>query len=238
MSEEIINYENTTVATVSSEDAMLSMIERVASNPDADIAKMERLMEMRNQEMARVAKQKYYADFSFMQAELPQIEEKADGHNTKYASFENINAAVQPVLSKYGFAISFRISQANNQIIVTALLSHKGGHAETTDISLPHDASGNKNNVQAVGSSTSYGKRYAMCAILNIVTCGEDDNGKSAEVVMATQTQCDVIGKLYRQLTDEQKASFDEKTGGILNIAKADVDKIIAKLNKSIAEKK
>ncbi|WP_340146807.1 ERF family protein [Halomonas sp. PA16-9] len=42
---------------------------------------------------------------------------------------------------------------------------------------LPADISGNKNAVQAFGSSTSYGKRYVLSALLNI-TRGQDDNGK------------------------------------------------------------
>lgn len=45
---------------------------------------------------------------------------------------------------------------------------------------LPADVSGNKNAVQAFGSSTSYGKRYVLCALLNITTRGQDDNGHGA----------------------------------------------------------
>jgi hypothetical protein len=45
---------------------------------------------------------------------------------------------------------------------------------------LPHDSTGSKNAVQAVGSSTSYGKRYTACALLNITSRGEDDDGETA----------------------------------------------------------
>jgi hypothetical protein len=44
-------------------------------------------------------------------------------------------------------------------------------------MTLPLDTSGSKNNVQAVGSSTSYGKRYTATLLLNIRTKGEDDDG-------------------------------------------------------------
>ena len=41
------------------------------------------------------------------------------------------------------------------------------------------DSTGSKNNVRAIGSSISYGKRYAASALLNITTRGEDDDGKA-----------------------------------------------------------
>jgi hypothetical protein len=44
------------------------------------------------------------------------------------------------------------------------VLSHELGHSEETTMTLPLDTSGSKNNVQAVGSSTSYGKRYTATA--------------------------------------------------------------------------
>ncbi len=48
---------------------------------------------------------------------------------------------------------------------------------------LPHDATGSKNAVQAIGSSTAYGRRYTACALLNIssrLSADADDDGKAA----------------------------------------------------------
>src|SRR5690606_4042351 len=58
----------------------------------------------------------------------------------------------------------------------TGVLLHKAGHREETTIKLPADSSGNKNAVQAVASSVSYGKRYAAGALLNLTSHGEDDD--------------------------------------------------------------
>ncbi|HET9820175.1 MAG TPA: ERF family protein, partial [Rhodanobacteraceae bacterium] len=54
------------------------------------------------------------------------------------------------------------------------------GHREETSITLPADTSGSKNAVQAVASSTSYGKRYTAGALLNLTSHGEDDDAFSA----------------------------------------------------------
>ena len=100
-----------------------------------------------------------------------------------YALWEDINEAIKPVIARSGFGLRFRIGQEHNTIVVTAILSHCGGHAEETTMRLPVDLSGGKNPVQAIGSSTSYGKRYTASALLNLTSRGEDDDGKAARPV-------------------------------------------------------
>ena len=78
-----------------------------------------------------------------------------------------------------GFALSFKCRRTDNEIIVTGILSHRDGHSEETELSLPSDTSGSKNAVQAVGSSTSYGKRYTASSLLNLTTVGADDDGRA-----------------------------------------------------------
>src|SRR5690625_34802 len=163
--------------------AVLAMIERVCLNPDADMDKLEKMLEMQERMLDRNAKQAFTAAIAAMQEDMPEVVERGKAHNTKYATFEDINAAVRPVLMKHGFAITFRGSQDASTIRVTAVLSHREGHSEETSIQMPADTSGSKNAVQAVGSSISYGKRYTMSALLNIATRGEDDDANGAVAV-------------------------------------------------------
>ena len=157
--------------------ALMSMIERVCLSPDADIAKLEKMLDMQERVLDRNARQAFTADLASMQIELPRIAENGKGHNSaKYALLEDINDAVRPVLNKLGFAVTFSIDQTDRNVTVVARLSHKMGFSEETRLSLPLDTSGNKNPVQAAGSTISYGKRYAICALLNIST-GEDCDG-------------------------------------------------------------
>lgn len=160
---------------------LLPMIERAARDPNVDVDKMERLMAMMERVEARHSEAAFYADLSEMQDALPSIGERgnAAGRYT-YALWEDINAAIKPVLKRYGFAISFR-TDFTDGIAVTGVLSHKSGHKIETTIKLPSDASGNKNAVQAVASSVSYGKRYTASALLNLTSHGEDDDGFAAD---------------------------------------------------------
>lgn len=158
--------------------ALIAVIERIASNPDADISKLSAMLDMQERILDRNAKQQFTADLASMQIELPRVIEHGEGHNkAKYAKLEDINDSIRPVLQKYGFAVTFRIKPEPPLMWITTVLSHRDGHSEETSIPLALDTSGSKNAVQAVGSTISYGKRYGICAMLNIST-GDDVDGQ------------------------------------------------------------
>lgn len=185
-------------APVSETGALLAMIERAARDQSVDIDKMERLMGMHDAVIARRAKTEYSAALSAMQPELPIIVERGKidigrGKPQSYALWEDINEKIKPVLAKYGFALSFRTGRMDDKIVVTGILSHRGGHSEETTMQLPLDTSGSKNNVQAVGSSTSYGKRYTASALLNLTSRGEDDDGKAGGGGFVTEQQVETL---------------------------------------------
>lgn len=166
--------------------ALISMIERAARDPAVDIDKMERLFQMHERAVERQARAAYASALAELQPQLPAVGERGGITNNSgavtstYALWEDINAAILPILSKHGFAISFRTGRSpEGQITVTGVLSHRLGHSEETTLALPVDSSGSKNSVQAVGSSTSYGKRYTAAALLNLTTRGEDDDGQA-----------------------------------------------------------
>lgn len=156
--------------------AILAVISRAASDPNTDVDKMERLMGMYERIESRRAQAEFAADLAEMQDTLPSIGERgnAAGRYT-YALWEDINAAIKPIMKRFGFALSFR-TDCSNGVSVTGVLTHRSGHREETTINLPADGSGNKNAVQAVASSVSYGKRYTASALLNLTSHGEDDD--------------------------------------------------------------
>jgi ERF superfamily len=205
---------------VSETAAVIQMIERAARDPSVDIDKMERLILMRRQMQADAAKSAYAAALAKMQAALPVIEEKGRIivrdkspqkniiQSTSYALWEDINETIRPILAEHGFALSFRVGLAGDgRITVTGILSHEAGHQEETMMTLPHDSTGSKNAVQAVGSSTSYGKRYTACALLNITSRGEDDDGKAAgiESTISDDQVADLQGLIDEVAADKDR---------------------------------
>lgn len=195
------------LAPGSENTAMVSMFERMASDPNVDVDKLERLMQMRERAIERQAKADFDAAMADLQPELPTIGERgnAAGRYT-YALWEDINTAIKPVLQKHGFALTFR-TDFKDGITVTGVLSHRAGHREETSITLPSDSSGSKNAVQAVASSVSYGKRYTAGALLNLTSHGEDDDAYRAAVETITDAQEIQINDML-EATGSDKAKF------------------------------
>lgn len=175
----------------SDDDRTLAMIERLAANPDFDVEKLKALLDMQERVLDRNAKAEFFAELAVMQPDLPVVgrhgtisvpaKDGKTGHDTPYARWEDVNAAIGPILGAHGFALSFRTAtSADGRIEITGILSHRGGHQEQTSLTLMHDSTGSKNAVQAIGSSVSYGKRYTAGALLNLTSRGEDDDGKAA----------------------------------------------------------
>ena len=213
--------------------AIIQVIERAALNPDVDIDKMERLLQMQERVMDRQAMMAYSTAMAAMQTELPSIEERGQTNNGFYATLEDIVDTVRPIMQKHGFAVSFRIQTQERGIQVTGVLMHKDGHREETSMLLPADMSGNKNAVQAFGSSTSYGKRYVLSALLNITTRGQDDNGNAAGGVrLVTPFQAGQIQRLISQCPATTQEWFSGKYGSAVQVPQADFDKLRASLTK------
>lgn len=211
---EVATTNQTQIATQSMD--MASQIVAMASNPDFDVAKLEKLMELQE----RVANQQsiiaFNQDFSVMQSKLPIIAKNKKGQSNKYATLEDIIANTRPILQEFGFATSFETETALNEnknncfVKVVAVLTHRMGHSTRTSLLVPFDFSGNKtaNYAQAMGSAVSYGKRYALCALLNIATQDDDDrNSTTSEFITSEQKK--YLQSLYGRLSDDDKFKFD-----------------------------
>jgi hypothetical protein len=167
-------------------ESLIQTIQSAALHPEVDPVKFDRLLMAQDRIAAKQARIAFDDAFSRMQAELPIIAERGtitDGFGlpgSSYARWEDINEAIKPILAKHGFGLRFRTGQDHGTIVITAIVSHALGHSEETTMRLPVDLSGGKNPVQAIGSSTSYGKRYTASALLNLTSRGEDDDGRAA----------------------------------------------------------
>lgn len=178
-------------------DPMLAMIERVALNPDADIAKMRALLDMRREEEDRVAETAFNAAMADAQAAmLPVVaKSKNDQTNSRYAKLDAIAKAIDPIITKHGFAKSFGQGESpkDNHYRVTMELTHRAGHKKSYQLDVPVDATGlkgsvNKTATHALGSTMSYGRRYLKLLAFDIAT-GDDDDGNAAGFQYITEEQ-------------------------------------------------
>jgi hypothetical protein len=120
-------------------------------------------------------------------------------------------------LQREGFSLSFDTAPRQGEgggIIITGTLSHVGGHKRTASIPLALDSSGGKNNIQGMGSTFSYGKRYCATALLNIITEGEDDDGVRGGAKFITDDQADDLRAKAKKLGRQEGQFLDQLFGG------------------------
>ena len=222
--------------------ALLNLFERLITTPDLPVDKlvaMYDLMERFRNTNAEIAYSRAMLD---LQAELPPIVKTAsingeskDGKKYDggmYAPFEEIQKVVQPLLTKHGFSVSFSPDPFDvNNLKITCTIMHRDGHTKTSSVLMPFDRSGGKNPAQAVVSSTSYGKRNLLVAMLNIQTVGEDDNGQSgAGYVCITEQQQKYLISLYSNLNSFGQNQYHEAFGDIRQLSTAHYNRAEAML--------
>lgn len=178
------------IAPAASESAaILSVIERMALSQDIDPERVERFMAMYERMEAQKAQKSFFAAFSAAQAEMPQVVRNAvnDQTRSKYAKYETISEAIQPIITKHGFSMTYgeADSPKENCQRITCTLMHIDGHAKDYHADIPVDMYGmkgnpNKTGPHAYGSTKSYGRRYLKVDIWDIAVKNEDDDGNAA----------------------------------------------------------
>lgn len=218
----------------------VSMFERLAKDPTVDVVKLKELVLLQERGQARAAEAEFNGALAQMQAELPVvgerggIKDRSGNVQSTYALWEDVNRAILPVLRSHGFSLTFRQEQTDKGICVTGVLAHRSGHSERTSITLPADTSGSKNSVQAVGSSVSYGKRYTAGMLLNLTSCGEDDDGhKGGSAVPMSEEHAATIDSLCSEINktmlNKVLGSYKAQTLG--DIPDSEYETIVKRLN-------
>ncbi len=106
-----------------------------------------------------------------------------EGDTTSYnhAELSDVTDAVGPALAKHDLAYRWNIHQDGGAIKVDCILTHVRGHFEMVTLQAAPDASGKKNAIQQVASTTTYLQRYTLLAITGMSTKGMDDDGRQAD---------------------------------------------------------
>ncbi|WP_232469573.1 ERF family protein [Burkholderia ubonensis] len=156
---------------------------RIAIEKDADLDKLERLMELQDRHEAKLAKRSFDAAFAAFKAEAVVIvkgKDVKDGplKGKKYAELHDVVNAVTPALSKHGLSSAWRLTRDEKDWMeVTCYLRHVDGHEESVSMGGPPDMGGAKNAIQARASTKTYLERYTLKAITGLSEQDDDDDG-------------------------------------------------------------
>lgn len=159
----------------------------IEREPPVTVEVLERLLAMRRELREEQAREAFNRDFAAFQGGCPLIpkeravNERSGKLRYKYATLDAIMRVIQPYLVQYGFSIGFSGAFGEGIEIVTCHLRHVLGHETTSTFRAPIDKTAYMNEPQKYGGARSYGRRYALCDVLGIVTADQDDDAVSAE---------------------------------------------------------
>lgn len=192
------------------ETSLLAVIANAATDARVDVDKMERLLAMHERIMAEQRHTAFAAALSRLQAKLPQINKAGriivkGTERSRYARIEDIDLAIRPLLAEEGFAFAFDSEMLDGKMRISAKLSHRDGHSETKFLILPIDTSDYRTNVQSVGSTVSYGRRYLIKMHLNLVEVAEDDDGRGGSKPISQDQARDLHALLTGVGADEAR---------------------------------
>lgn len=182
----------------------MAMISHAVSN-GASIEAIEKLMALHERIEAAQARKAFDSALSAAKSEIPVIVKNklvdyasTDGKSRTTYQHEDLGEiarTVDPILAKHGLSYRFKtISEINQPISVTCIVSHRDGHSETNTLSGPRDGSGKKNDLQQMGSTITYLQRYTLKAALGLAAAADDD-GRSSDGGPETITE-EQVGEL------------------------------------------
>ena len=175
----------------------------IAINQNADLDRLEKLMEMQQRWEDNEARKAYVTAMAGFQAEGITIIKDKEGHNSKYASLSHTLESIGKALQAHGLTHSWKTDQRDGLITVTCCVTHQLGHKECTSMFASPDSSGSKNNIQAIGSTVSYLQRYTLYAVLGLASKEDDTDGGKSNFI--TNEQVKKVKKLAKDVGANEK---------------------------------
>jgi ERF superfamily len=148
----------------------------------ASVETMEKLLAMRKELRAEAAKEAFDEAMANFQRDCPIIKKTSKVYEknstTKvrytYASIDSIVDQVKSLISEHGLSYTLRVKNDEKMLTVTCRVTHKLGHSEESDFTVPISSEQYMSDVQKFGARSTFAKRYAFCNAFGIMT-GDGD---------------------------------------------------------------
>lgn len=154
------------------------------------------------------------------QAECPAIYKGSKGFGYKYAGLEQVVVTIQPYLTKHNLGYTQR---GDGTSLITDLFHTESGQSITSVFTIPEGVElKGMNDFQVMGSVIKYFRRYALEAILGLVTSEDTDTAE-------------IPGKKKSKISTPKKV-MPKKTAVPSNITEAQIKKNLANKTGHLAE--
>jgi hypothetical protein len=160
---------------------------QMAVEKGVDAAQLNALLDLQQRWEADRARKAFVVSMAEFKRSPPKIKKnrhvgytsRRTNETTDYdhATLDEVCNTLDPALSAVGITYDWETKSDGQIITVTCILTHEMGHEKRTTLQAGPDTSGNKNPIQAVGSTVTYLERYTLLAACGLATEGQDDDG-------------------------------------------------------------
>lgn len=170
-------------APLPTDGGVLGLIAAAAVNPAVDVEKMRALFDLQERAELRQDERALTDAIALVSAKVPRVKKNGrvdlgkDKGGYDFAKWEDMDRVLRPMIEKAGLSLSFDVEQKEGGGAVIVGIVRLGIASKSVRVPLALDTGAGRNNLQAMGSTISYGKRYCAEMLFNIVREGADDDG-------------------------------------------------------------
>ncbi len=216
-------------AVASQGEQVRSMILDLARDSTFDVEKLRALTEMQEHAEDRQALRERDRDLASAQGECKAVARRGEAKLVKdgvekgswyFAKEEDVDDMLRPIMSKYGFSLTTDRKPRQGDgggFEITGTLRHRSGAPPiTSSFPLPLDTGPGRNNLQAAGSTDSYGRKYIKLGFFDIPRKGMDDDGVAGGGQPITLDEAALIKKLVDEAGIGDGLDADERKSVIV----------------------
>ena len=200
---------------------ILGLVRLAIEKGDVGVDVIERLVALQERVSDRAAAAALFEAMSDFQDECPRIAKsrnariatkKGAKYNYTYASLDDIEKVIRPVLRKYRLSYTWDSVSGENSIKVTCTVRHVEGASVEGSFTCPTESPMKSSEAQKHGAALTYGRRQSLVSVLGLTTT--DDDTDAAEP------------RSMEPITDEQLADLEALVAEV----KPDAEKFLAYL--------
>lgn len=197
----------------------LALLDR-AIQRGLDPATLKALMDLQDRHLATEARKAFVAAMNEFKAHPPNIGKNkavdftsAKGRtHYRHATLDHVAGIIGEGLAKVGISFGWDTQQTDGGLVkVTCILTHALGHSESVWLQAKPDESGNKNSIQAVGSTVTYLQRYTLLAVTGMAVQDQDDDGRHGKAGLTEGAIADWKAAIEALTTIEESDAFWRK---------------------------
>lgn len=168
----------TALVPITAEVTPMQML-ALAVQQGADIAKLEKLMDLQERWERNLARKAYVAAMAAFKSDPPTILKNKHvsfalktGGRTEYnhATHDEVTNKIIVAMAPHGLSHNWTVRQEGNMVFVKCTITHELGYSESTEMFGPPDTTGTKSVIQAIASTTTLLQRYTLLSISGLTS--------------------------------------------------------------------